>query len=258
MFAVFLPNDDSNIMFNQDNYFSTLDKRSCFFIIMFAVFLPNDDSDIMFHQDNYFIFKTMEIKTLSGFDFWILRVRTWLSTFRGQLRSKIILLFEILYYNFLSNTYDTFYLEVVLRRLKSKSSTDNFSRFRTVFEIFDFKVLRVRPWTLTFRGYLRSNLFSPFDGPYMISYLTSIDISSLFHTVKNMSIIRNPAHDFLFKFHWNCFSISYRFEIFDFKIFMVWSWPLTSKKSSGVKHLITIRKTIYDFLFVRVRIHQKI
>ena len=77
-----------------------------------------------------------------------------------------------------------------------------FSLSRTVFEIFDFKIVKVRPWPLTFRGHLRSNLFIPFESPYMTSYLTSIDTFSLSRTV---------------------------FEIFDFKDFRVWPWPLTSK-----------------------------
>ena len=77
---------------------------------------------------------------------------------------------------------------------------DTFSLSRTVFEIFYFNVFRVRPWLLTFRGHLRSKLFSPFKSPYMTSYLTSIDILSLSRTV---------------------------FEIFDFKVFRVWPWPFT-------------------------------
>ena len=81
------------------------------------------------------------------------------------------------------------------------TSFDIFSLSRTVFEIFDFKVFRVWPWLLTFRGQLRSKIFSPFESPYMTSYLTPIDIFSLSRTV---------------------------FEIFDFKGFRVWSWPLTS------------------------------
>ena len=80
------------------------------------------------------------------------------------------------------------------------TSIDTFSLSHTVFEIFDFKVFRVWPWPLTFRGHLRSKSFSPFESPYMTSYLTSIDTFSLSRTV---------------------------FEIFDFKVFRVWPWPLT-------------------------------
>ena len=80
------------------------------------------------------------------------------------------------------------------------TSIDTFSLSRTIFEIFDFKVFRVWPWPLTFRGHLRSKIFLSFESPYMTSYLTSIDTFSLSHTI---------------------------FEIFDFKVFRVWPWPLT-------------------------------
>ena len=83
---------------------------------------------------------------------------------------------------------------------------DTFSLSRTVFEIFDFKVFRVWPWPLTFRGHLRSKIFSPFESPYMPSYLTSIGTFSLSRTV---------------------------FEIFDFKVFRVWPWPLTFRGHLG-------------------------
>ena len=79
-------------------------------------------------------------------------------------------------------------------------SIDTFSLSRTVFEIFDFKVFRVWPWPLTFRGHLRSKIFPPFESPYMTSYSNPIDTFSLSRTV---------------------------FEIFDFKGFRVWSWLLT-------------------------------
>ena len=126
------------------------------------------------------------------------------------------------------------------------TSVYTFSLSGTVFEIFDFKVLRVWPWplevirdqkysgylkthtwlpiyslltlsfyivpfldirseifwglTLTFRGHLGSKIYSTFESPYMISYLTSIDTGSLSGTV---------------------------FEIFDFKIlvFDLDLWP---------------------------------
>ena len=116
------------------------------------------------------------------FDFEVCRVWPWPLTFRGHLRSKIFSPFE--------SPCMTSYL----------TSIDIFSLSRTVFEIFDFKVFRVWPWPLTFRGHLRSKIFSPFDSPCMTSYLTSIDIFSLSRTV---------------------------FEIFDFKVFRVWPWPLT-------------------------------
>ena len=116
------------------------------------------------------------------FDFKVLRVWPWSLTFRGHPRSKIFQLFE--------SPYMTSYLTPI----------DTFSLSRNVFEIFDFKVFRVWPWPLTFWGHLRSNICSPFETSYMTSYLTSIDTFSLSRNV---------------------------FEIFDFKVFRVWPWPLT-------------------------------
>ena len=118
-------------------------------------------------------------------------------TFKGHPRSKIFSPFE--------SPYMPSYL----------TSIGTFSLSRTVFEIFDFKVFRVWPWPLTFRGHLRSNIFSPspFESPYMTSYLTPIDTFSLSRTV---------------------------FEIFDFKVFRVWPWPLTFRGHlrSNIFHLL--------------------
>ena len=116
------------------------------------------------------------------FDFKIFRVWPGPLTFRGHLRSNIFSPFE--------SPYMTSYLTPI----------DTFSLSRTVFEIFDFKIFRVWPWPLNFRGHLRSNIFSPFESPYMTSYLTPIDTFSLYRTV---------------------------FERFDIKVFRVWPWPLT-------------------------------
>ena len=88
------------------------------------------------------------------------------------------------------------------------TSIDTFFLSRTFFEIFDFKIFWVWPWPLTFRGHLGSKIFSPFESPYMTSYLTSIDTFFLSRTV---------------------------FEIFDFKVFWVWPWPLTFEGHLGSK-----------------------
>ena len=117
-------------------------------------------------------------------NFKIFRVRPWPLTSEGHLWSKNFEPFE--------SPYMTSYL----------TSMDTISLARTVFELFDFTVFRVWPWPLTSEGYLRSNCFIPFESPYMTSYLTSMDTISLSRTI---------------------------FEIFDFKIFKVWPWPLTSK-----------------------------
>ena len=65
------------------------------------------------------------------------------------------------------------------------------------------------------------NFFIPFESPYMTSYLTSMDTIFLSRTV---------------------------FEIFDFNVFGVWPWPLTSEGHLGSKFFYTIRKPVYDVL----------
>ena len=131
------------------------------------------------------------------FDFKVFRVWPRPLTFRGHLRSNIFSPFE--------SPYMTSYLTPI----------DTFSLSRTVFEIFDFKVFRVWPWPLNFRGHLRSNIFPPFESPYMTSYITPIDTFSLSRTV---------------------------FEIFDFKVFRVWPWPLTFRGHAEVKKMFTYPK----------------
>ena len=88
------------------------------------------------------------------------------------------------------------------------TSMDNISLSRTVFEIFDFKVVKVRPWPLTPKGHLGSKILIPFESSYMTCYLTSMDNISLSRTV---------------------------LEIFDFKVFRVLTLTFDTKKSSGVK-----------------------
>ena len=88
------------------------------------------------------------------------------------------------------------------------TSTDTFSLSHTVFEIFDFEVSRVWLWPLTFRRHLRSKIFSLFERSYMTSYPTSIDT---FFLSRNF------------------------FEIFDFRVFWVWPWPLTFRGHLGSK-----------------------
>ena len=85
----------------------------------------------------------------------------------------------------------------------------------TVFEIFDFKIFRVWPWPLTPEVHLRSKNFTPFESPYMTSYLTPMDTISLSLTV---------------------------LEIFKFKNFGVWPWPLTPKGHMGSKNAIPFER----------------
>ena len=122
------------------------------------------------------------------FDFKVFRVWPWPLTFEGHLRKKKISPFE--------SPYMTLNL----------TSIDTFSLSRTVIEIFDFKVFRVWPWPLTFKCHLMSKIFSQFENPYTTKYLNSIDTFSSSRTV---------------------------FEIFDFKVFRVWPWPVTFKGTWG-------------------------
>ena len=131
------------------------------------------------------------------FDFKVFRVWPWPLTPKGHLGSKKNILFQ--------RPYMTSYLTFM----------DTISLSSTVFEIFDFKVFRVRPWPLTPKGHLGSKKIIPFERPYMTSYLTFMNTISLSRTV---------------------------FEIFDFKVFRVWPWPLTPKDHLGSKKIIPFER----------------
>ena len=92
---------------------------------------------------------------------------------------------------------------------------NSISLSHTVFEIYDFKVFRVWPWPLTPEGHLGSKKFMLFERPYMTSYSTYMDTIALSRTV---------------------------FEIFDFKVFRVWPWPLTPKSHLGSKSFIPFER----------------
>ena len=94
------------------------------------------------------------------------------------------------------------------------TSMDTISLSCTVFEIFDFEVFRVWPQPLTPKGHLGSRKILAFESPCMTSYLTSMD---------NISLSRTD------------------FEIFDFKVFMFFPWPLTPKCHLGSKNFILLR-----------------
>ena len=143
------------------------------------------------------------------------------------------------------------------------TSMDTISLSLTVFEIFDFKIFRVWPWPLTPKGHLKSKIFIPFESIYMTSYLTSMDNISLALTVFQIfdfEIFRVWPWPFTPKSHLGSklfipFESPYMtsfltsmdtisqsltvFEIFDFKNFNVWPWPLTPKGHLGSKKFIT-------------------
>ena len=97
---------------------------------------------------------------------------------------------------------------------------DTISLSLTVSEIFDFKVFRVWPWPLTPKDHLGSKTFFSFERPYMTSYLTSMDTISLSLTA---------------------------LEIFDFKVFRVWPWPLTPKSHPRSKNFIPFERPYMTF-----------
>ena len=135
-------------------------------------------------------------RTVSGIlDFKVFRVWPWPLTPEGHLGSKKFVP--------LKSPYMTSYL----------TSMDTISLSRTVSDIFKFKVFRIWPWPLTPKGHLESKKNFSFERPYTTSYLTSMDIISLSGTVS---------------------------EIFDFKIFRIWPWPLTPEGHLGSKNFIPL------------------
>ena len=130
------------------------------------------------------------------FDFKIFRVWPQPLTSEGHPESKIFILFESPHMTSCLTSMNTISLSL------------------TVLEIIDFKVFGVWPWPLTSEGRPESKKFIPLESSYMTSYLTSMNTNSLSHTV---------------------------YEIFDFKMFRVWPWPLTSIGHLGSKKNYTIR-----------------
>ena len=93
------------------------------------------------------------------------------------------------------------------------TSMDTISLSRTVFEIFDFKVFRVWPWPFP-----RWPLGVEGRGQTLKTLKSNIS-----KTVRDREML---SVDFLFDFYGHHLSISYVSEIFDFKVFRVWPWPL--------------------------------
>ena len=149
---------------------TTIDKQSCFFIIIFAVFLPNDKpndiSNTTSTQMDYFILRyvylekdILEIKRLNcltsnflGFD-----VDLWLRLRFESPRDFLC----IFYWHFFSTSYR--FWEIVFKVCRLRLWP--FSLYRTVFEIFDYTVFSVWLWPLILRGYLRSKIFCHSKAP---------------------------------------------------------------------------------------------
>ena len=178
------------------------------------------------------------------FDFKVFRVWPWFLNPKSHLGSKNFILFE--------SPYMTSYL----------TSVDNISLSRTVSEIFDLKVFRVWPWFLNPKSHLGSKKFIPFESPYMTSYLTSMDnisVSRTFSEIFDFKVFRvwpwflNPKghlgskkfilfeRTYMTSYLTSMDNISLSrtvSEIFDFKVFRVWPWPLTPKGHLGSKIFI--------------------
>ena len=180
------------------------------------------------------------------FDFKVFRVWPWPLTPKGHLGSEICISLE--------SPYMTSYL----------TSMDTISLSRTVSEIFDINVFRVRPRPLTPKGHLRSENFIPLESPHMTFYLTSMETISLSRTVSEIfdfKILRVWPWPLTPNGHLgskNCISLKSPYmtsyltsmdtislsrtvsEIFDFKVFRVWPWPLTPKGHSGSENFIPL------------------
>ena len=174
------------------------------------------------------------------FDFKVFRVWPWPLTLKGHPGSKFFIRFE--------SPYMTSYL----------TTMDTISLSRTVLEIFDFKVFRVWPWSLTHENHLGSINAILFESPYMTSYLTSMDTISLSCTVLEIFDIKvfrvwlwshltpegHLGSTKIIPFE-SPYMTSYLisldkispsgtvFEIFNFKVLRVWPWPLTPKSHLG-------------------------
>ena len=185
------------------------------------------------------------------FDFKVFRVWPWPLTPKSHLGSQNCIQFE--------RPYMTSYLTAMDTLLSISLS-------RTVLEIFDFEVFRVWPWSLTHEGHLGSKKFIPFERPNMTSYLTSMDTISLSHTVFeifDLKVFRVWPWPLTPKGHLGSkklipferpYMTSYLtsmdtislsctvFEIFDFKVFRVWPWPLTPEGHPGFKNCIPLER----------------
>ena len=145
---------------------------------------------------------SLSLTALEIFDFKVFRVWPWPLNPKSHMGSKMLKPFERPYMTSYLTSIDTIFLSHI------------------VLEIFDFKVFRVWPWPLTPEGHLGSTNFIPFERPYMISYLTSMDTISLSLTA---------------------------LEIFDFKVFRVWPWPLTPKGHPRSKIFIPFERPYMTF-----------
>ena len=75
------------------------------------------------------------------------------------------------------------------------TSMDTSHLSRTVFEIFDFKVFRVWPRPLTYKGHLGSKYVMPFESPCTSSYyITLHHITSTLHHITSLTSHHITSH----------------------------------------------------------------
>ena len=120
------------------------------------------------------------------FDFNVSRVWPWPSTFDLQMSSEVKNMPDI--------------QDPIQYKISYLTSIDTFHLSRTVFEMFDFKLLRVWSWPLNFKVHLGSKKILLFECPYLTSYLTSIDTFGLSCTVRDVR-------------HRSCYRLTLSFEI---------------------------------------------
>ena len=210
-----------------------IETLSCLTLKIWGLEFDLQPSKVNSGQKYFCCLKAYIINTYSIFGFKVSWVTPWPSTFKSHLGSKKVIPFE--------SPYMTSYL----------TSMDNISLSRTVFEIFDLKVFRVWPWNLNPEGNMGSKFIIPFERSYMTSYLTSMGTISLSRTVFEIFDLENSGFDldlcplnviwgwkkfvplespYMTSYLTSTDNISLSrtvFEIFDFKVFRVWPWPLT-------------------------------
>ena len=195
------------------------------------------------------------------FDFEILRVRIWPSTFRSQLRSKIFLLFESPYYNFLSNFYWLFLSRSVFETFDIKVFCWHFLsisyRFRNIrlqsflgFDLWPLKVIwgqkisyhsKAHIWLPIWLLWTPSLYLVPFSR-YSTSKFLGFDLDPW-----PLKVIWGQKISYYSKAHiwlpiWLLWTPSLYLVPFSsystLKVFRVWPWPLTSKGHLGSKDFI--------------------
>ena len=130
-------------------------------------------------------------------------------------------------------------------------------------ELFDFELLKfwLWPWEIVLLCHSKPCTRLHI---YLLSYLFedirlwSFEILTLTFNlkgsseVKNISAIRKFIHHFLSNFYRHFLSISYRFRDIDFKVFMVWPWPLTLRSHMGSRIFLPFESPYMTFYLTSI------